>query len=155
MFEYTDSSSGNTFIFNYIVTQFEDEGPEQMEYQMVDEDPETGKSIIDPTGWKHWPDDMPLPSEVSGHFFGERVPSEDFDVPTMFETFSRIRAVKDDLKNIRMNNGVSTQFNMILHEAIGIMETYGDLDENYILIAKAALDGDPVARGQLNKLIEA
>ncbi len=80
----------------------------------------------------------------------------DSDVPSMFETFSTIRAAKDDLKDARLNTDLTTEPELAaaVKTAIEVIEKYGDLDENYCLIAKDALKGDLKARHELLGLIQ-
>lgn len=144
IFEYEDVS-GESFAFQYIVTQSPDEGPEYVLYI----------NMTDPnaTEWKRWPEDMPLPNEVSGHFHGELIPS-DYDVPGMFETFSALRAARDELVDARLNEDLTTKPK--LAQAIeGIAELIakiGDLDEPWAYTARDALAGKREARGQLDRL---
>lgn len=146
---YKDASTNDVFEFRYIVTQFESEGPERLEYVNLSAIKLRGDAIDEE--WKVWPEGLPIPSEVSYAFFGETSVDEDFDVPSFFETFSMIRAAKDDLKTL-VGHVTDVRSNELLKIAIETIEKYGDLDENYSSIAIAALNNDEGGRGQLERI---
>lgn len=66
----------------------------------------------------------------------------DDPVPTFFETFSAFRAAAQTLDTARLRTDLSTRTELAraIELVLATAKTYGDLDENYSIIANNALD---------------
>lgn len=79
------------------------------------------------------------------------------DIPSFFFLFSTLRGYTQDLVNERNNVDLTTSPDLAtaIDNLTSFVRDYGDLDENYSIIATDALKGDTEAREQLNALATA